>query len=1081
MKNNKLLLVVLFLFFVVVLSFANNLKGQNSPYNLTYNVEDENDVFLFWNPPASDSVYIHWDNGTNNGTFNIDADTFSVAAMWDQTYLTGYDQWKIIKMKFFIANPANVVKLKIWAGEDATEVYSQDITTYSVGDWTEVVLDEPYILSSSQEIRAGLYIETIDTGAVVGVDAGPVLNGYGNIYYANGEWKTQIAGNWNIELLIQSPPPPVYLHWDGEHIDNYFGFFLDGEREYSCSAKWNPEHLTDYNSWKITSVKYVLKEINAYKIKLKIYEGVDRVEVYSQDITDFVDGGWTETQLNTPYTIDASKELYVGIYVWTFTPGTPIGMDSDPLVVGQGFWLYYKLNGNWTWFEGSDPLISIGNNMNMRLLVESPEDKNGDKAKSLLGYNVYKNGNLVTPEPVTANSYVDMNLLNGVYDYYVTAIYENGESEPSDTVEVVINQPVILKQDSLALVDIYNQCGGENWNINDLWLEGPVNEWYGVITEGTRVKGVFLQFNILSGILPESISNLTALEYLHVEGNYYLSELPESIGNLTSLKVLWCSYTTIDNIPETIGNMTSLEDVNFNSLSLSQLPESIGNLPNLKKIAVVNTGITALPQSFGNLSSLEYFFASHNNLTFLPEGFGNLGEMYYIDLSNNNLISLSSDFGNMTKLRYLYLEFNNIEELPETFGNLESLYFFDATSNKIASIPENMGDLDNLSIMGLGGNLLTQLPASFGDMTSLDTLVLAGNQLSALPENFGNLDDMSFCSLSQNQLLSLPESFVNLETIKYLDIDVNNLTSLPESIGNLTTLVYLSCAVNQISEIPESLYDLNNLKTLNLNQNEISVVSERIADIDSLLYLGLSVNNLTELPYSVGDINLVTLTVNHNHIKELPESMFDNIYHFLYVNNNNLQFGSIEPLYYNVTESFAYFPQSKIGNDTIVELQEGEDFVYTIEVSGDYNSYQWFKDGILLNGQENNTLEIDNVSAEDQGAYVLKVSNGIVTDLILESNDVVLSLVTEIDHDYLKEFSIYPNPVATSGCVNITVPHAENVKNISIFSLKGKLLKTEIVKNTETLVKLDNMPSGVYIVVLKLNKGKSVSKKLVIR
>ncbi len=72
-------------------------------------------------------------------------------------------------------------------------------------------------------------------------------------------------------------------------------------------------------------------------------------------------------------------------------------------------------------------------------------------------------------------------------------------------------------------------------SLNDLWLEGPVNEWYGVVTAGTRVTQLWRQSNNLTGDIPESIGDLTALEKLHIESNQ-ITSIPESIGNLTALK-----------------------------------------------------------------------------------------------------------------------------------------------------------------------------------------------------------------------------------------------------------------------------------------------------------------------------------------------------------------------------------------------------------------------------------------------------------------------------------------------------------------------------------------------------------------
>ncbi len=55
----------------------------------------------------------------------------------------------------------------------------------------------------------------------------------------------------------------------------------------------------------------------------------------------------------------------------------------------------------------------------------------------LLAYNVYKNGIVI--QSVLNEEYDDLNIINGIYYYFVTAVYDTGTSLPSNEVEVEIN------------------------------------------------------------------------------------------------------------------------------------------------------------------------------------------------------------------------------------------------------------------------------------------------------------------------------------------------------------------------------------------------------------------------------------------------------------------------------------------------------------------------------------------------------------------------------------------------------------------------------------------------------------------
>ena len=59
---------------------------------------------------------------------------------------------------------------------------------------------------------------------------------------------------------------------------------------------------------------------------------------------------------------------------------------------------------------------------------------NVKSTNALLGYNVYRDGSMINGSLVTATSYDDEGLAPGQYEYYVTAMYDEGESDPSNTV-----------------------------------------------------------------------------------------------------------------------------------------------------------------------------------------------------------------------------------------------------------------------------------------------------------------------------------------------------------------------------------------------------------------------------------------------------------------------------------------------------------------------------------------------------------------------------------------------------------------------------------------------------------------------
>ena len=62
----------------------------------------------------------------------------------------------------------------------------------------------------------------------------------------------------------------------------------------------------------------------------------------------------------------------------------------------------------------------------------------GTSSLELLGFNVYRDGSKINSEVVEVEEYTDADLPIGSFEYYVTAVYDGGESDPSDTAFVII-------------------------------------------------------------------------------------------------------------------------------------------------------------------------------------------------------------------------------------------------------------------------------------------------------------------------------------------------------------------------------------------------------------------------------------------------------------------------------------------------------------------------------------------------------------------------------------------------------------------------------------------------------------------
>ena len=200
----------------------------------------------------------------------------------------------------------------------------------------------------------------------------------------------------------------------------------------------------------------------------------------------------------------------------------------------------------------------------------------------------------------------------------------------------------VNKIDSLALLDLYNNTNGSAWLHQDNWLSAmPVETWYGITVNGSRVTEMRLSYNNLAGPIPTSIGNITNLEFLYLSGNHLTGIIPQSIGdNCLQLQYLYLSENELSGpMPQNLENCIYLTvlDLSGNQLSGSII-STLGMLGGLEILNLSNNQFTGtIPISLSLCSRLFSLELSNNQLTgTIPESLSNTS-LLYLALSNNQL------------------------------------------------------------------------------------------------------------------------------------------------------------------------------------------------------------------------------------------------------------------------------------------------------------------------------------------------------------------------------------------------------------------------------------------------------------
>ncbi|XP_071916681.1 uncharacterized protein [Coffea arabica] len=414
-----------------------------------------------------------------------------------------------------------------------------------------------------------------------------------------------------------------------------------------------------------------------------------------------------------------------------------------------------------------------------------------------------------------------------------------------------------------------------------------------------RLVQLFLAENKLSGIIPASIFNSSAITFFSVAGNSFHGNLPTNIGltlpNLEALAVAGNNFS--GNFPTSITNASGLEvlDLSENKFA-GQVPANLGDLTNLQFLNLEenlfggnSTGDLDFIASLTNCSDLSAFSLSYNNFGGnIPKVMANLSnQLTALDLGGNQLSGT----------------------IPQGFGNFVNLIQLGLEENYLSGvIPRDFCKLQNLQFLSLDHNDLSgQIVSTLCNATTLYYLDLSFNQFEG-----GNIFDnvlmscqnLQYLDISQNNFSGIisPHFLETHSSLIAMVLSENSFTgSLPPEVGKLVHLVNFSVSHNQFAgDIPISLADCSDLENLYMEANFFQgPIPPNLASWKSIQQLDLSSNNLTgPIPRELEKLQFLSyLNLSYNDIEgEIPNTgIFSNASQISLTGNKKLC-GGIEEL-----------------------------------------------------------------------------------------------------------------------------------------------------------------------------------------
>lgn len=498
--------------------YTTKVVGENElEYTWTYNPSDkfvevsdyvaelnEKNVELSWTLPiqgtgecASEFMY-DFEDGTLNGFITLDANAdgriwvnstavsqtdcgyesanSAVSRSYDGLYDLEPDDYLVTADKYAITENSKLT-FRVCAENSmyAAEHYGVAISTVSnvLPSAFTMIWEETLEAKSDAKVERGeraqgnWYLKTIDLSAYAGQ----------NVYIALRHFNC-FGQFWiNIDNLTLTADAKATAN-DGEwlHYDDDTNLDAIGLTNGS-TLNWGvmfPTDLLTAHAGKVLS-RVSIYDKTAHDGEFKIYFGGDAAPatlMHTQNYSCTGSGEFVEFELTRPLELTAEQNLWVvftnhnGQFVASCCTGT-----GDP----NGRWISF--NGN-EWLDVNEQ-TGYDLTWQIRAYVEAPKEPNYTEHE-VLGAMVFRNGELLTPEPITEETFVDVNPGYGEFEYSVKVVF-GGEEDSYYAMSNPQSKTILIERTCTAPRNLYGEeamTEDGNFGVSLVWpytLQG--SEW----------------------------------------------------------------------------------------------------------------------------------------------------------------------------------------------------------------------------------------------------------------------------------------------------------------------------------------------------------------------------------------------------------------------------------------------------------------------------------------------------------------------------------------------------------------------------------------------------------------------------
>jgi hypothetical protein len=258
-----------------------------------------------------------------------------------------------------------------------------------------------------------------------------------NLRYSSEHFPWQVDLKWT--------PPAGWIHSAVDMWYDYDHGIYGGNAIGSCpgcpveaAIRWDANYFNWYDTVYISKIRYVLREPDI-DYALRIYEVMEDSfdTLLNYPLLENLVYEQFDTLSFNPILINTSEELWVSMWISSLGPGYPLAVGRAPAIIGYSNMIKLNPAGEWETLTDVNPDLDYP--LNIGAYLETPNDTTIYPL-----FNIYRAIDDGPFEKITAEPCLDSIYFDNIgYDldpshlyYYITCVYADGESEPSDILDV---------------------------------------------------------------------------------------------------------------------------------------------------------------------------------------------------------------------------------------------------------------------------------------------------------------------------------------------------------------------------------------------------------------------------------------------------------------------------------------------------------------------------------------------------------------------------------------------------------------------------------------------------------------------